>query len=72
MLDSEGTPAMDPNSARESSERDQLWASLRQLRPAVEALADGQFSGTEQERVLVRVLAQIISAELDYRSRSTS
>lgn len=60
---------MDPLSAQESSERDQLWASLRQLRPAIEALARGEFNGTEAEHTLVRVLSRIITAELDYRSR---
>jgi hypothetical protein len=61
---------MDRETAQESSERDQLWASLRQLRPAVEALANGQFSGSEQDCQIVRVLARIILAELNYRARS--
>jgi hypothetical protein len=61
---------MDPETAQESSERDQLWASLRQLRPDVENLVAGGFSGSERERLLVQVLARIILAELDFRARS--
>jgi len=62
---------VNPEDARETSERDQLWASLRQLRPAIEALSAGQFTGSDQERLLVQVLARIITAELDYRARAT-
>src|SRR5437764_780424 len=40
---------MDPETAQESAERDQLWASLRQLRPAVEALLAGELTGSEPD-----------------------
>jgi len=34
---------MDSEQAQESSERDQLWARLRALRPEIDRLAAGQF-----------------------------
>jgi hypothetical protein len=58
-----------PEDAQESAERDQLWASLRQLRPEIEALATGAFQGTERERQLMLVLARVVMAELDFRIR---
>ncbi|MBY0523011.1 MAG: hypothetical protein K2R98_06415 [Gemmataceae bacterium] len=61
---------MEPEKASEISERDQLWATLRQLRPAIDVLATGTYSGSDYERQLVQVLAQIVKAELDFRARS--
>lgn len=60
---------MEPESAQESVERDQLWASLRQLRPAIEALAAGQWAGTDAELQLILLVSRIVLAELNYRSR---
>ena len=60
---------MDPMSAQESSERDQLWASLRALKPEIDCLATGEFDGSERQRQLVLVLARIVAAEMTYRAR---
>ena len=60
---------MDPMSAQESSERDQLWASLRALRPEIERLAAGEFVGSERQQQLVVVLARIVAAEMTFRAR---
>jgi hypothetical protein len=62
---------MDSKQAQESSERDQLWASLRALRPEIDRLAVGEFDGSDRHRQLVVVLAQIVIAEIDYRARET-
>jgi uncharacterized membrane protein len=63
---------MDPNSARESSERDQLWASLRALRPEIDRLAAGGDADTDLGRQIVLLLARIVAAELDYRDRAAA
>jgi transposase len=60
---------MDPIRARETSERDQLWASLRALGPQIERLAAGEFDGSELQRQLVTVLARIVAAEMSFRAR---
>jgi hypothetical protein len=60
---------MGPDQARESSERDQLWASLRALREEIDALAAGELGPTERQRQLVVVIARIVTAELDFRGR---
>lgn len=61
---------MDADELQASSERDQLWASLRQLRDDIDRLAAGEFTGSERERRVVNVLARIILAELDFRRAS--
>lgn len=63
---------MEPNRAQEISERDQLWASLRALRPVIDRLAAGDFDGSEQQRQIVALLARIVAAEMDFRARETS
>lgn len=63
---------MDPEQAREISERDQLWASLRALRPDIDLLAGGAFDDSERQRQVVALLARIVAAEMDYRARSTT
>lgn len=63
---------MEPNEASEISERDQLWASLRRLRPEIDALAAGTLTGSEHERQLIQVLAQIVTAELNFRARAVA
>jgi transposase len=63
---------MDPSRAQEIAERDQLWASLRALRPEIEALAAGGFEPTERHRQLVVLLARIVASELDFRGRDAS
>ncbi len=60
---------MEPSQAQESSERDQLWASLRALRPEIDRLAAEEFDSSERQRQLVVVLARIVAAEMDYRER---
>jgi hypothetical protein len=63
---------MEPNRAQETSERDQLWASLRALRPEIDRLAAGQLDGTEREARLILVLARIVAAEMTYRERDAA
>lgn len=60
---------MEPDEAQETSERDQLWASLRALRPEIEDLAAGEFVGSERQQRLVTIVARIVLAEMDYRAR---
>ena len=59
---------MNPEELAEVAARDQLWASLRVLAPEIARLAEGAFDGTERDRQVVRLLAQIVSAELAYRA----
>lgn len=63
---------MDSEQAQESSERDQLWASLRALHPEIERLAAGQFDSSDRQRQIITVLARIIVAEMDYRTKDAS
>jgi hypothetical protein len=63
---------VDEEQARTTSERDQLWASLRALRPEIERLAAGEPADTDRRRQLVMVLARITAAELDFRAREAS
>ena len=63
---------MDPDEAKETSERDQLWASLRALRPEIDRLADGEFTGTERQLQLVLVLARIVAAEMTFREQDAA
>ncbi|HJU09670.1 MAG TPA: hypothetical protein VJ728_02275 [Candidatus Binataceae bacterium] len=63
---------MDPEQAQDSSDRDQLWASLRALRPEIDRLAAGQFDSSDRQRQIVSVLARIIVAEMDYRAKDAS
>ncbi len=63
---------MDAEQAQESSERDQLWASLRALRPEIDRLAAGQFDSSDRQRQIISVLARIILAEMDYRTKDAS
>jgi hypothetical protein len=60
---------MDPIRAQETSERDQLWASLRALRPEIGRLAAGEFDGSDRQKQLVLVLARIVAAEMTFRAR---
>ena len=60
---------MDPMSAQETAERDQLWASLRALRPEIDRLAAGEFDGSDRQQQLVLVLARIVVAEMTFRAR---
>ena len=61
---------MNPDEAQEISERDQLWASLGALREEIDRLAAGELAFSERECQVVRLLARIVLAELDFRARS--
>jgi hypothetical protein len=63
---------MDPERAREISERDQLWASLRALRADIDLLATGGLDGSDRQRQVVTLLARIVAAEMDYRARANA
>jgi hypothetical protein len=60
---------MEPERAQEISERDQLWASLRALRPEIVRLAGGDWDASERQQQVVMLLARIVVAELDFRGR---
>ena len=60
---------MDSDQAQEMSERDQLWASLRPLRPEIEQLAAGQLEPSERQARLLLIVSRIVLAEMDYRSQ---
>jgi hypothetical protein len=59
---------MDPDRAQEIAERDQLWATLRQLRPDLDLLAAGQFDASDRQKQVVQILARVVAAELDFRA----
>jgi hypothetical protein len=63
---------MEPNEAREISERDQLWASLRTLRPEIDLLAAGALEGSARERQIILLVARIVAAELEFRERAAA
>jgi hypothetical protein len=60
---------MEPDEAQETSERDQLWASLRVLRPEIERLAAGQLEVTERQAQLILIVARIVLAEMEFRAK---
>jgi hypothetical protein len=62
---------MDPDHLQAIAERDQLWSSLRALRPEIERLAASGCDGSERENELVQLLARIVSAELHFRQMET-
>jgi hypothetical protein len=63
---------MEPNRAQEISERDQLWASLRALRPEIGELAAGKLDGSERQLHVINLLARIVAAEMDFRARDAA
>ena len=63
---------MEPDKAQEISERDQLWASLRALRPEIDRLAEGEHNDSERERQIVMLIARIVTAEMDFRARDAA
>jgi hypothetical protein len=63
---------MDPEQAQESTARDQLWASLLALRLEIDYLAAGQFDSSDRQRQIISVLARIVVAEMDYRTKDAS
>jgi hypothetical protein len=62
---------MEPDRAQTIAARDQLWASLRMLRPEIEQLAQGSGDGSERERQIIQLLARVVSAELGFRDEET-
>jgi hypothetical protein len=60
---------IDPDRAQAIANRDQLWASLRDLRSVIDRVAQNTFDGSELERQIIVLLARIVQAELDFRER---
>jgi hypothetical protein len=63
---------VEPQRAQEISERDQLWASLRVLRPEIDRLAGGAWEATERQKQIVTLVARIVAAEMDFRARDAN
>lgn len=63
---------VEPNEAQEISERDQLWASLRGLRPEIAKLSIGDWDESERQKQLVILLARIVVAEMGFRGKDAS
>jgi hypothetical protein len=59
---------MDSEHLQTIAERDQLWASLRQLLPEIQNLAQGLFDGSERQQQLTQLLARVVAAELGFRT----
>jgi hypothetical protein len=51
--------------------RDQLWASLRALKPEIDKIALGDFDDSERQRQIMLLLARIVIAELAFRTEET-
>lgn len=62
---------MSPDDAQALAFRDQLWASLPALLPEIQRLAVGELDGTERQRQMIRVVARVVMAELDFRARDS-
>jgi hypothetical protein len=60
---------MSKEELKDEAERDQLWASLRELTDEIDQLAAGELDGTERQQQLSVLLARIVQAELDYQTR---
>jgi hypothetical protein len=63
---------MEPEHTQESSERDELWLSLRALRPDIIRLGMGEWDASERQQQIVSLLARIVLAEIDFRERGQS
>jgi hypothetical protein len=59
---------MKPENLLASAARDQFWATIRVLQPAIEKLAAGQFENTETDRQVIQLIARVVVAELNYRA----
>ena len=62
---------MEPDELQAVAARDQLWASLRVLRPDIDRLAAGAWDGSEREKQIVQLLSRIVAAELDFRAKES-
>jgi hypothetical protein len=60
---------VDSHEAQEISDRDQLWASLRDLRPEIGRLATGNRQDSLLHDQLIVLLARIVLAELGFREK---
>lgn len=60
---------MTPDDLQEISERDQLWASLRDLQSEIARLATGDLDNSDRQQQLIFVLARIVLAEMSYRAK---
>jgi len=60
---------MDDERLKDVAQRDQLWASLRELREEIARLAAGELDGTQRQQKLSVLLARIVQAELDYQAK---
>lgn len=60
--------SLDPDRIQAIAAREQLWSSLPALRAEIEALANGQFAGTERERQIIQIVARIVLAEMEFRA----
>ena len=63
---------MDREHLQAIAARDQLWSSLRALRPEIDRLAAGHFDGSERQRQVIQLLARIVSAELGFRAEEAA
>jgi hypothetical protein len=63
---------MDSGELQEISERDQLWANLRDLRQEIDRLAAAELDDTDRQRQLIVLLARIVVAEMDFRARDAA
>ena len=59
---------MNPEHLLTIAARDQFWATIRVLQPAIEKLAAGEFTGTEAERHMMQLIARVVVTELNYRA----
>jgi hypothetical protein len=63
---------MEPEEAQKISERDQLWASLRALRPEIDRLAAGELVGDARQVQIIVLVARIVGAEMDFREQDAA
>ena len=59
---------MNQDQLKDVGERDQLWASLRELADEIDRLAAGEVDSSERQKQLSVLLARIVAAELRYRA----
>jgi hypothetical protein len=60
---------MEPDHAQEIAARDQFWATIRILQPAIEKLAAGEFANTDTDRQVIQLIARVVVAELSFRAK---
>jgi hypothetical protein len=60
---------MEPDRAQEIAARDQFWATIRILQPAIEKLAAGEFTNTDTDRQVIQLIARVVVTELNFRAK---